>query len=218
MRKSTVKRVLALLAIFMILFTNYGLPLYAIAAESQEIFETSIFKKSEISMKASFDDGTDETIKNVNDYATIHVELNPTVEGYLKQARLRLNLDDSDENNFKIASITQDVEDSDNSEYNSKATKSASDVVNSKNDFTVTSGNVEEIPLVSSNKRAVISEDLQEESVDANVEDLNTTDNVVTTNANTEDETLVSDSSDTTNAAEELSGTIEENRWQTQNK
>ncbi len=118
--KKNIKRILACFVLFMLIFTNYGLPLYAVAAETADLFESTLFRKQELEMSAAFSDGKNEKIADVNEQVTMTVEINPLVDGYLKQGTLTLNLDGSEKNNFKIVSISQEGEDESNSRYNAK--------------------------------------------------------------------------------------------------
>jgi len=122
--KKNIKRILACFVLVMLIFTNYAMPLYAVAAETADLFESTLFRKDELSMSASFSDGSTEKIADVNEQVTFDLEINPLVDGYLKQGYLGLSLIDSNENNFKIVSISQEGEDESNSRYNSKVEKS----------------------------------------------------------------------------------------------
>ena len=122
--KKNIKRILACFVLVMLVFTNYAMPLYAVAAETADLFESTLFRKDELSMSASFSDGSTEKIADVNEQVTFDLEINPLVDGYLKQGYLGLSLIDSNTNNFKIVSISQEGEDESNSRYNSKAEKS----------------------------------------------------------------------------------------------
>ena len=125
--KKNIKRILAVFVLIMLFFTNYGMPLYAVAAETAELFESTLFRKEELSMTATFSDGKEEKVANVNDQVTMTVEINPLVDGYLKQGLLSLNSKEIGENNYKIVSISQEGEDESNSKYNSRVN---SDITN----------------------------------------------------------------------------------------
>ena len=100
------KKVLISLIVFAITFVNYGLPLQAIASESKSIFKFRFFHKDEISLNAYFDDGEEEKVLDVNDTTTLTIDVTPQVAGYLESGSLKLNLENGNENNFKIQSVT----------------------------------------------------------------------------------------------------------------
>ena len=127
--KKNIKRILAVFVLIMLFFTNYGMPLYAVAAETAELFESTLFRKEELSMTAAFSDGKEEKVANVNDQVTMTVEINPLVDGYLKQGLLSLNSKEIGENNYKIVSISQEGEDESNSKYNSRVNSDTTNAV-----------------------------------------------------------------------------------------
>ena len=103
-----IKKIFVLAIIFTMTVVNYGLPLQAIAAEGNSLFNFSFFRRNEIALNAYFDNDPEITEKtvNVNDTAKITLEVSPLIEGYLKSGTLELNLANGNENNFKIQSVT----------------------------------------------------------------------------------------------------------------
>lgn len=103
-----IKKIVVLAIIFTMTVVNYGLPLQAIAAEGNSLFNFSFFRRNEIALNAYFDNDPEITEKtvNVNDTAKITLEVSPLIEGYLKSGTLELNLANGNENNFKIQSVT----------------------------------------------------------------------------------------------------------------
>ena len=102
------QKILISTIIFAITVVNYGLPLHSIASEGQKMFKFNFFHKEEVELNAYFDEDLDNTEKilNVNDTGRLTVEINPLIEGYLKEGTLEVNLKNGHENNFRIKSVT----------------------------------------------------------------------------------------------------------------
>ena len=102
------QKILISTIIFAITVVNYGLPLHSIASEGQKLFKFNFFHKEEVELNAYFDEDLDNTEKilNVNDTGRLTVEINPLIEGYLKEGTLEVNLKNGHENNFRIKSVT----------------------------------------------------------------------------------------------------------------
>lgn len=106
--KKALKKSFVMMIVFILTFANYGFAINAIATESASVFEMSIFKKSNIEFKAYFDgENEKEKLSDVNDEVVINAELNPKVDGILKEGKLKLNLENSEEANFEIVSVTK---------------------------------------------------------------------------------------------------------------
>jgi uncharacterized repeat protein (TIGR01451 family) len=113
------KKGLVIAVIFILTFVNYGFSLEAIATEGMSFFESSIFKKSSMNLEAYYDDNDDNSksiskISNVNETVDITVELKQKTEGFLKNGKLSFNLENGDENNFRIVSVGAESDDMEN--------------------------------------------------------------------------------------------------------
>ena len=102
------QKILISTIIFAITVVNYGLPLHSIASEGQKMFKFNFFHKDEIELNVYFDEDLDNTEKvlNVNETGRLTVELNPLIEGYLKEGTLGVYLKNGNENNFRIKAVT----------------------------------------------------------------------------------------------------------------
>lgn len=106
--KKALKKSFVMMIVFVLTIANYGFAIDAIATESASVFEMSIFKKSNIEFKAYFDSENEkEKLSDVNEEVTINAELNPKVDGILKEGKLKLALEDSEESNFEIVSVSK---------------------------------------------------------------------------------------------------------------
>lgn len=213
--KKTLKKSIVLVILFVLTVANYGFAIEAIATESASVFETGIFKKSYVDLKAYFDDNekTKEKQANVNDKVTITTVLSPKIDGLLKDGTLKLNLEDSDNVNFKITSVTKDGEENtENSEANNSSNTSNS-VIDSK-------GNIDDI---SAALKGVVDLQKSEESSENKAVDLqkdtentattetskNETENNVVENTNNATENLVKETNTTDENATNTEGTID---------
>ena len=213
--KKTLKKSIVLVILFVLTVANYGFAIEAIATESASVFETGIFKKSYVDLKVYFDDNekTKEKQANVNDKVTITTVLSPMVDGLLKDGTLKLNLEDSDNVNFKITSVTKDGEENtENSEANNSSNTSNS-VIDSK-------GNIDDI---SAALKGVVDLQKSEESSENKAVDLqkdtentattetskNETENNVVENTNNATENLVKETNTTDENATNTEGTID---------
>ena len=108
--KKTWKKCIVLAIIFILTFVNYGFSIEVIATEGSSVFSSGIFKKNSIELKAYFDNNEKETEKlsEVNKEVVITTELNPKEEGILKDATLKLELENSDNSNFEIVSVSKE--------------------------------------------------------------------------------------------------------------
>ena len=213
--KKTLKKSIVLVILLVLTVANYGFAIEAIATESASVFETGIFKKSYVDLKVYFDDNekTKEKQANVNDKVTITTVLSPKVDGLLKDGTLKLNLEDSDNVNFKITSVTKDGEENtENSEANNSSNTSNS-VIDSK-------GNIDDI---SAALKGVVDLQKSEESSENKAVDLqkdtentattetskNETENNVVENTNNATENLVKETNTTDENATNTEGTID---------
>lgn len=106
--KKALKKSFVMMIVFILTFANYGFAINAIATESASVFEMSIFKKSNIEFRAYFDgENEKEKLSDVNDEVVINAELNPKIDGIFKEGKLKLNLEDCEEANFEIVSVTK---------------------------------------------------------------------------------------------------------------
>lgn len=112
--KTRKNKFLVMLIIFMLLFSNFGYTIAAIATSDEfEIINKGFFQKDEIKFKTYFEDENGKQInnitQNVNGKVKLVVEVLPQVEGYLKNAELRAVAADGDDINFKFTSVTENL-------------------------------------------------------------------------------------------------------------
>lgn len=105
---------LVMLIIFMLLFSNFGYTIAAIAtSDGFEVISKGFFQKDEIKFKTYFEDEKGKQItditENVNGKVKLVVEILPQVEGYLKNATLRAVSADDNDINFKFTSVTENL-------------------------------------------------------------------------------------------------------------
>ena len=112
--KALKRKLLVILILFTLFFTNCGYTLQAIAtSEEFKVISKGFFGKDEIKFNAYFvdEDGnkTSEIVKNVNEHPKLVLEITPQVEGVLKKGTLRL-VPSSDEGklNFKVTGTIED--------------------------------------------------------------------------------------------------------------
>ena len=112
--KTRKNKFLVMLIIFMLLFSNFGYTIAAIATSDEfEIINKGFFQKDEIKFKTYFEDENGKQVnnitQNVNGKVKLVVEVLPQVEGYLKTAELRAVAVDGDDINFKFTSVTENL-------------------------------------------------------------------------------------------------------------
>lgn len=105
---------LVILIVFMMLFSNCGYTIAAIATSDEfQVIDNGFFRKDEIKFNAYFEDENgnqmDEFTGNVNQKVKLVLEVLPQVEGYLKSASIKAVSADDDNINFKITSVSQNV-------------------------------------------------------------------------------------------------------------
>ena len=105
---------LVILIVFMILFSNCGYTIAAIATSDEfQVINNGFFRKDEIKFNAYFEDENgnkmDEFTGNVNQKVKLVLEVLPQVEGYLKSATIKAVSADDDNINFRISSVSQNV-------------------------------------------------------------------------------------------------------------
>lgn len=111
-------KVLVVLIVFMIVFSNCGFTLSAIATSDEfQVITNGFFKKDEIKFNAYFEDENGNEIteitENVNQKVRLILDILPQVEGYLKSANLKAVSEDGSDVNFKITGISYYQEESD---------------------------------------------------------------------------------------------------------
>ena len=86
MGKSKVNKVVAMILVFMMMFSNLGYTISAIAtSDGFEVITNGFFEKEEVKFEAYFEeDGkkTEELISDVNKTVKLKMKLEPNVEGY----------------------------------------------------------------------------------------------------------------------------------------
>lgn len=109
MFKKTKKIIIAML-VFVLTIVNYGLPIKAIATEGKGLFNLAFFKKDVVAFNVYFDDNQTKAVSNVNDTVRLIVEIIPKIEGYLESGNLKFNLENGNENNFKIKNVMTEAQ------------------------------------------------------------------------------------------------------------
>lgn len=180
--KKALKKSFVMMIVFILTFANYGFAINAIATESASVFEMSIFKKSNIEFRAYFDgENEKEKLSDVNDEVVINAELNPKVDGILKEGKLKLNLEDCEEANFEIVSVTKQEDISKDLEVKDIKQELTENLKSSKENF----NNIE---TQSKSMNSLNDVEKQAESIDSSSVDLkkdasiniaNTTDKIV---------------------------------------
>ena len=105
---------LVILIVFMMLFSNCGYTIAAIATSDEfQVINNGFFKKDEIKFNAYFEDENgnqmDEFTGNVNQKVKLVLEVLPQVEGYLKNATIKAVSAADDNINFRISNVSQNV-------------------------------------------------------------------------------------------------------------
>lgn len=110
-----IRKTLISMIIFMIMFSNFGFTIQAIAS-SEEFKEISygFFKKDEVKFTSYFENTegkeTDNITSDVNKKVKLKFKITPQVEGYLKNARIKAVPTDGSTVSFRFASINMEVE------------------------------------------------------------------------------------------------------------
>lgn len=112
--KTKKSKFLVVLIVFMILFSNFGYTIAAIATSDEfQVINNGFFKKDEVKFKAYFEDENgnmiDEITGNVNQKVKLILEVLPQVEGYLKNATIKAVSADDEKVNFKISNLSENV-------------------------------------------------------------------------------------------------------------
>lgn len=105
---------LVILIVFMMLFSNFGYTIAAIASSDEfEVISNGFFKKDEVKFKAYFEDETGkqttEITKDVNEKIKLVVEILPQVQGYLRNGIIKAVSSNDNNLNFRFASVTENL-------------------------------------------------------------------------------------------------------------
>lgn len=105
---------LVILIVFMMLFSNFGYTIAAIASSDEfEVISNGFFKKDEVKFNAYFEDETGkqttEITKDVNEKIKLVVEILPQVEGYLRSGIIKAVSSNDNDLNFRFASVTENL-------------------------------------------------------------------------------------------------------------
>lgn len=112
--RSKKSKFLVILIVFMMMFSNFGYTLSAIATSDEfQVISNGFFKKEEVKFNAYFEDENgkkiDEFTGNVNQKIKLILEVMPQVEGYLKSGTIKVVSADDGNINFKISSVSENV-------------------------------------------------------------------------------------------------------------
>ena len=103
-----------ILIVFMMLFSNLGFTMSAIAtSEAFEVIDNGFFRKDEIKFNAYFEDEDGNQITeltgNVNEDLKLVLEVFPQVEGFLKEGSIKAVSSDGSDINFEFTNVTQNL-------------------------------------------------------------------------------------------------------------
>ena len=207
--KKTLKKCIVLAIIFILTFVNYGFSIEVIATEGASVFNSSIFRKSSIQLKAYFDNKENETEKlsDVNKEVVITTELNPKVDGLLQDAILKLDLENSDNSNFEIVSVTKEGEEAEQTIAMQQLSKGVDTNLKASTDFTADDSNT-------SNEENLTTETSNSENTSSqNTVGFSEDENQVTENnsVNEEVSNVVEENTNTNETATDNTQTAEEN-------
>lgn len=112
--KTRKNKFLVILIVFMMLFSNFGYTIAAIATSDEfEVITKGFFQKDEVKFNAYFEDEDGNKIteitKNVNEKMKLVIEVLPQVEGYLKSGTIKAVSSNDDDINFKFTSVTENL-------------------------------------------------------------------------------------------------------------
>lgn len=112
--KTRKNKFLVILIVFMMLFSNFGYTIAAIATSDEfEVITKGLFQKDEVKFDAYFEDEngnkTTEITENVKEKVKLVVEVLPQVEGYLKTGTIKAVSSNDDNINFKFTSVTENL-------------------------------------------------------------------------------------------------------------
>ena len=107
--ETKLRKVLILIIIFMMMFSNFGFTIKAIATSDEfQVISNGFFRKDEVKFSGYFEneDGkqTNEVINNAKQRAILKFNIKPQVEGYLKNANIKAVATDGTDLNFRFVS------------------------------------------------------------------------------------------------------------------
>lgn len=112
--KTLKAKLIVILIVFTMLFSNFGFTLSAIAAtEKFEVINRGFFRKDEIKFDAYFEDAEGKKITeltgNVNENIKLVLEILPQVEGFLQDGRIKVVSADGSDLGFKFSAVSQNL-------------------------------------------------------------------------------------------------------------
>lgn len=112
--ETKLRKSLILVIIFMIMFSNFGFTLEAIASSEEfQVISNGFFRKDEVKFDSYFEDSggkqQNENISNVNERVKLKAKITPQVEGYLKKAVLQAVSADGSDLNFRFVSVKEET-------------------------------------------------------------------------------------------------------------
>ncbi len=107
--ETKLRKVLILIIVFMMMFSNFGFTIKAIATSDEfQVISNGFFRKDEVKFSGYFEneDGnqTNEVINNAKQRAILKFNIKPQVEGYLKNANIKAVATDGGDLNFRFVS------------------------------------------------------------------------------------------------------------------
>lgn len=107
--ETKLRKVLILIIIFMMMFSNFGFTIKAIATSDEfQVISNGFFRKDEVKFSGYFEneDGkqTNEVLNNAKQRAILKFNIKPQVEGYLKNANIKAVATDGTDLNFRFVS------------------------------------------------------------------------------------------------------------------
>ncbi len=110
MNKTFTRKLIAAIMVFMMLFSHSAFTMEAIATSGDfKVISVGLFSTDVIKYSVYPDGGTekdDEIISDVNDHAFLTIDLNPKVDGYLRDGTIRAVDLEGNELGFRIVNVT----------------------------------------------------------------------------------------------------------------
>lgn len=115
MENKVLKRIITFITVFMLVFSNCGYTLQALAAtDGISLFGFNLFKSGNIDFQAYFIDENGEkqtkSTSDVNNQATLVLELTPKTVGYLKSGTIKAVSGEEGDANFEFKDVFLDTE------------------------------------------------------------------------------------------------------------
>ena len=217
MVNKALKKIIVFITVFMLIFSNCGFTLKALAAtDGLNLFGFNLFGTGNMSFEAYFLDADGSKQKenkaNVNEQATLVFELEPKAEGYLKKGTIKAVSEEEGDINFKIEEVSLETEDTKEALQNLNVTEQQVDAPLLKSELTLEPNKAKDNNETENN--STVNESTSENTT-VNEDNNVVSDNTIVDDSNTvaEDNTVVnSNVTIDQNVVEENSVTEENNQ------